>query len=72
MAISMYTTINGLLVHESRGGVESFYFPDTLGSFTTVRSATGVKTYGAEYWPYGGIQTETGTNPVWIVTNEFL
>jgi len=22
-----------------------------------------VKTYGAEYWPYGEIQTETGTNP---------
>ncbi len=58
-----YTTINGMLVHESRGGVESFYFPDTLGSLTTVRSATGVKTYGAEYWPYGEIQTETGTNP---------
>ena len=25
--------------------------------------ATGVKTYGAEYSPYGEIQTETGTNP---------
>jgi RHS repeat-associated protein len=57
------TTINGMLVHESRGGVESFYVPDTLGNLTTVRSATGVKTYGAEYWPYGEIQTETGTNP---------
>ncbi len=60
---AVYTTVNGMLVHESRGGVESFYFPDTLGSLTTVRSATGVKTYGAEYWPYGEIQTETGTNP---------
>jgi len=60
---AVYTTINGMLVHESRGGVESFYFPDTLGNLTTVRSATGVKTYGAEYWPYGEIQTETGTNP---------
>ncbi len=63
MPVATYTTINGMLVHESRGGVESFYFPDTLGSLTTVRSATGVKTYGAEYWPYGEIQTETGTNP---------
>ena len=63
MATTTYTTINGMLVHESRAGVESFYFPDTLGSLTTVRSATGVKTYGAEYWPYGEIQTETGTNP---------
>ena len=72
MPVATYTTINGMLVHESRGGVESFYFPDTLGNLTTVRSSTGVKTYGAEYWPYGEIQTETGTNPVWIVTNEFL
>jgi len=63
MPVATYTTINGMLVHENRGGVESFYFPDTLGNLTTVRSATGVKTYGAEYWPYGEIQTETGTNP---------
>ena len=63
MPVATYTTINGMLVHESRAGVESFYFPDTLGNLTTVRSATGVKTYGAEYWPYGEIQTETGTNP---------
>jgi hypothetical protein len=25
--------------------------------------ATGVKTYGAKYWPFGEIQSETGTNP---------
>jgi hypothetical protein len=63
---------SGNLTNENRGGLEFFYFPGTLGSFTTVRSATGVKTFDAEYWPYGEIQTETGTNPVWIVTNEFL
>ena len=63
MTTTTHPTINGMLVHKGRGGVESFYFPDTLGNLTTVRSATGVKTYGAEYWPYGEIQTETGTNP---------
>jgi RHS repeat-associated protein len=64
MALSVvYTTINGMLLHESRGGVETEYVPDPLGSLVKCKSAAGTYTYSAEYWPYGEVQSESGTNP---------
>lgn len=63
MPVATFCTVNGLLLQEVRAGVESYYIPDTLGSVVEVRNSAGVKTYSAEYYPYGEIQTETGTNP---------
>ena len=58
-----YTTVNGMLMHEDRGGVETFYTPDPLGNLIETRNSSGTKTYSAQYWPYGELQTSTGTNP---------
>lgn len=64
MAMSVtYTNFGGMLVHENRGGVETEYVPDTLGSVAMCRSATGTTTYTADYWPYGEVESSTGTNP---------
>jgi RHS repeat-associated protein len=64
MAMSaVYTTFDGELISEIRGCVESLYVPDTLGSVVEVRNSSGAKVYSAEYWPYGEVQTESGTNP---------
>ncbi|RYD79774.1 MAG: hypothetical protein EOP84_12645, partial [Verrucomicrobiaceae bacterium] len=54
---------NGMLLHESRGGVETFYVPDPLGSVVQTKDASGTVTSEAEYWPYGEVQAGTGTNP---------
>ena len=61
--VTTFTTINGMLVHEDRGGVETEYVSDPLGSLVQTRNSSGTKTYEAEYWPYGELQTSTGTNP---------
>jgi len=62
MAMSvMYTTINGVLYHENRGGVETEYIPDTLGSLIGCRDSSGNVTYTADYWPYGEVRTSTGS-----------
>ncbi len=58
-----FITVNGMLVQETRGGVETYYIPDPLGSLVECRNSSGAKTYSAEYWPYGELQTSTGTNP---------
>ncbi len=50
-------------MQETRGGVETYYIPDPLGSLVECRNSSGTKTYSAEYWPYGELQTSTGTNP---------
>ena len=59
-----YTTVNGRVLCENRGGVETFFMPDTLGNVIETRDmATGAKTSETTYWPYGEIRTQTGTNP---------
>lgn len=63
MAMSVvYTNFGGMLVHEDRGGTERQYVSDTLGSLIGELNSTQAITYTAEYWPYGEVQTETGTN----------
>jgi hypothetical protein len=63
MAMSaVYTNFGGMLVHENRGGTERQYVTDPLGSLVGELDSTQATTYTAEYWPYGEIQTETGTN----------
>ena len=58
-----YTTIDGELLHENRGGVETYYLADPQGSLIECHDANGNTVYETWYWPYGEIQAETGTNP---------
>ena len=58
-----YETFAGELISENRGGTETFYTSDTLGSVIECRDDTGTKIYGAEYWAYGEVRTSTGSNP---------
>jgi len=61
MAMSVvYTTIDGVLVHEDRGGVERQYVGDPLGSLVGELDENQNLTYTAEYWPYGEVRTESG------------
>ena len=57
----VYTTINGVIVHEQRAGVGRNYRPDTLGNTIALTDAT-TTTDTMTYWPYGEIRTRTGTN----------
>ncbi|RYG47901.1 hypothetical protein EON79_06085, partial [bacterium] len=59
----VYTTVDGELLHENRGGAETFYVPDPLGSVVQTKDASGTATSETEYWPYGEVQSSTGTNP---------
>lgn len=64
MAMSVvYTTVNGQILRENRGGVVSDFVPDPLGSVVMVQDSAGAAVYRAEYDPYGNVQSETGTNP---------
>ncbi len=58
----VYTTINGMIVHENRGGVESFYAPDTMGSTVALLNSSGVVTDTYTYWPYGEIRSHVGSS----------
>ena len=59
-----YTTINGQIVCENRGGVKTLFMPDTLGNVIETRNMdTGAQTSSTTYWPYGEVRTQTGTNP---------
>ena len=63
MAMSVvYTTINGMIVHENRGGVESFYAPDTMGSTVALLNSSGLVTDTYTYWPYGEIRSHVGSS----------
>ena len=57
----VYTTINGVIVHEDRNGVQRNYRTDTLGNIVALTDATST-TDTMTYWPYGEIRTRTGTN----------
>jgi hypothetical protein len=58
-----YTTIHGMLLQENRGGTETLYVADTLGSCIETRDASGAQTSSADYWPYGETQISSGSNP---------
>lgn len=65
MAMSVtYTTIGGVIVHEAlSGNRERELTADPLGSLVKIRTSVLGYSYSAEYWPYGEIQTQTGSNP---------
>ena len=60
MPVTNYTTINGVIVHENRNGVQRNYRPDTLGNTIALTDAT-TTTDTWVYWPYGEVRTRTGT-----------
>ncbi len=63
MPTTTFTTVAGILLYEERGGTETSYTPDPLGSLIECRNSTGTKSFSAEYWPYGEIQLSSGSNP---------
>lgn len=58
-----YTTVNGQILSENRGGVVHHFVPDPQGNVVMVQDVAGNTVYPAEYDPYGNVQSETGTNP---------
>src|ERR1035438_149168 len=59
---AVYSTFCGMVVSETRNGVESDYVCDTLGSTIGLMDSTGTLTDRWEYWPYGEVVSRTGTN----------
>ena len=59
----VYTTVNGRLVEENRGGVVTRYIPDTLGNVIKTADVNGNITSETTYWPFGEVRTQVGTNP---------
>jgi len=59
----VYTVVNGVMLKETRNGVETEYVPDTNGNLWMTRDMSGNVTSTTDYWPYGEVQTSTGTNP---------
>jgi RHS repeat-associated protein len=59
---TVYTTVNGQILHEVRDGVEAYYRPDTLGNVIATTSTTGTVRSTHTYWPYGEVRASTGTN----------
>jgi hypothetical protein len=58
----IYSNFCGMVVSETRNGVESDYVPDTLGSTIGLMGADGTMTDRWEYWPFGEVITHTGTS----------
>ncbi len=58
----VYTNFCGMIVSETRGGVERDYVPDTSGSTAALVDSTQTITDRWEYWPYGEVSQRTGTN----------
>lgn len=58
-----YATVNGQIICENRGGVETFFTSDTQGNLIQARDSNGTKVYEAWYWPYGEVRQEVYTKP---------
>ena len=62
MAMSVtYANFCGQIVQENRGGTQSFYVGDTLGSTAALVGTNGTVTDTWSYWPYGEVQSRTGS-----------
>jgi RHS repeat-associated protein len=57
-----YTTIDGEIVSESRGGVTRAYVPDTNGNTAALLDESGNITDTYSYWPFGEIRNHVGTS----------
>ncbi len=58
-----YTSVNGEVIAENRGGVRKLYLPDPLGSTLALVDNTQTKTDTFTYWPYGEEASRTGSTP---------
>ncbi len=58
-----YTSVNGEILAEKRGGVRKLYVPDPLGSTAALLNTSQAKTDTFTYWPYGEERSVTGTTP---------
>ncbi len=58
----VYTTFDGEVVHENRGGVSRFYVGDTNGNTIGLMDDSGNLTDTFTYWPYGELQAHVGTS----------
>ena len=58
-----YTTLDGEIVAESRGGVRKQYVPDPLGGTVALLDGAQTITDSFRYWPYGELASRTGTTP---------
>jgi RHS repeat-associated protein len=58
----IYSNFCGMVVSETRSGVESDYVSGTLGSTIGLMGSTGTLTDRWEYWPYGEVVSRTGTS----------
>jgi len=66
MAITMavtYCNFAGSLIGEIRGGVQTSYLSDPLGSCIGTTNSTGAVTSTTDCWPYGEVASSTGVNP---------
>ena len=57
-----YTNFGGQIIHLNRGGTETSYTSDPMGSVIG-RNSSGAQTFSATYWPSGEVMTSTGTKP---------
>ena len=58
----VYSNFCGMVVSETRNGVESDYVCDAQGSTIGLLDASGAMTDRWEYWPYGEVITHTGSS----------
>jgi len=58
-----YTTFAGMVVHQRKNGVDTELISDPLGSVVKTKDASGNETSRTEYWPFGEVQSSTGSNP---------
>ena len=63
MTTVRYTTVNGEVIAEKRGGVRKHYVPDPLGSTSALLDSTQTQTDTFVYWPYGESRSRTGSTP---------
>ncbi len=60
--IAVYTNFGGHIVKENRSGTKRGYVSDPLGSTVALVDSTGASTDTWEYWPYGEVESHTGSS----------
>ena len=62
MGIVDYLVTNGIILSETRGGVETDYIADPLGSTADLMSTAGAITDTFTYWPYRQLRSHVGSS----------
>lgn len=61
MPVTRFTTANGVIISEKRGGNRFFYAADPVGSTVAMFNASGTLTDSFAYWPYGELRSSSGS-----------